>query len=208
MSRLIRALKFGHSPQLMKPALVHTPPRISNPLGQRERGCRVQYQNAGVATRPPCWGRSRIGRKPSLPRLGTCAILLYYPCTQSHGGNAVLLLILLPLLHLPSPSFRKTQLSLLSLFSDVLTPTEIRRMRAWGWQLMTMQACSVPHVNNTLLPWWNFSDTGCAESELTWLFKMNGLIWSTLSSWPWMYLMDRMILLLQRSLILISAIFG
>lgn len=101
MSRLIGALKFAHSPQLMKPALVHTPPRISNPLSQRERGAAVFITRTQESPqRPPCWGRGRIGRKQSLPRLGPCAILLYYPCTQSHGGNAVLPLILLSPLHL------------------------------------------------------------------------------------------------------------
>lgn len=103
------------------------------------------------------WGGSQ-----ACPESGLCAILLYYPCARSHRGDAVLPLIPFP----PPPPFhllhsaRKTQLSLLSLLSDVLTPTEIRRMRDGGGDSSVMiQACSALHVNNKQLPWWNFRPT-------------------------------------------------
>ncbi len=76
------------------------------------------------------WGGSQ-----ACPESGLCAILLYYPCAHSHRGDAVL-----PLIPFPPPppfhllSFRQERHSCpFFLLSDVLTPTEIRRMRNGGW---------------------------------------------------------------------------
>lgn len=134
------------------------------------------------------WGGSQ-----ACPESGLCAILLYYPCARSHRGDAVLSLIPFP----PPPPFhllhfaRKTQLSLLSLLSDVLTPTEIRRMRDGGWQLGDdpgMQCTAREQQAVTMVKF--LTDAGCAKSELTWPFRMDCLIWSALSSWIGIDLID------------------
>lgn len=151
------------------------------------------------------WGGSQ-----ACPESGLCAISLYYPCARSHRGDAVLPLIPFP----PPPPFhllhsaRKTQLSLLSLLSDVLTPTEIRRMRD-GW--VTAQWWSRHAVRCT----WTTSSYHGEISDWWWLCEKwinltEGLIWSALSSWTGIDLIDGMVLrqwpalifLFQRSLIL------
>lgn len=75
MSRLIRALKFAHSPRLMKPALVHTPPRIrpSQTEWSRHAGCRVHYQNTEVATKTAMLKTQWDGEEARLAQSQGCA---------------------------------------------------------------------------------------------------------------------------------------
>ncbi len=180
MSRMVRALKFAHSPQLMKPALVHTPPRIrpSQTEWSRHAGCRVHYQNTGVATKTAMLRTQWDGEEARLAQSQGCAqFYSIIPAPIATGAMQSSLWFLSLPLHL-SISFIPPERHSCPFFllSDVLTPTEIRRMRNGGWQLGDdpgMQCAARKQQAVTMVKFQ--TDAGCAKSELNLTIQHRGL---------------------------------
>ncbi len=215
MSRMVRALKFAHSPQLMKPALVHTPPRHPTLSDWVEQACGLPCSLPEHRSRHKDrhaedtmgWEEARLAQSQGCAQF--YSIIPAPIATGAMQSSLWFLSLPPPPFHLFIPPERHS--CPFFLLSDVLTPTEIRRMRNGGWQLGDdpgMQCAARKQQAVTMVKFQ--TDAGCAKSELTWPSSIEGLIWSALSSWTGIDLIDGMvsrqwpalIFLLQRSLIL------